>query len=132
MSGKSFTLCDAGVDIVNKALTAKGWSHETLAKKTVPPDRGGQSQGDPISTKTVQSFIHQKPISVSFFQAICASLELDWEVMAGRKAPEAATQTSVSETANANQSQYHISQTVHKNIGGNVISVVEGNLTINN
>lgn len=102
-----------------------------LAQETTP-ERNGSRQGDPISQKTVQKFIHQESISVPIFQAICASLDLDWEVMAGRKAPEAATQTSVSETANANQSRYHINQIVKKNIGGNVISVVEGNLTINN
>ena len=99
MSGKSLTLCDAGVELVTEALTTKGWSHEMLAQKTIP-ERNGSRQGDAISTKTVQKFVHQELISVPIFQAICANLELDWEVMAGRKAPGATTQTS-SETANA-------------------------------
>jgi hypothetical protein len=44
---------------------------------------------------------------------------------------EATPKPSGSEISDVNQSGHHISQTVHKNNGGNVIAVVEGNLTIN-
>ncbi len=44
---------------------------------------------------------------------------------------EATPKPSGSETSDVNQSGHQISQTVYKNNGGNVISVVEGNLTIN-
>ena len=124
MAGRTLTACAAGIDLARAALDAKGLTQESLARKTIPPDRDGLRQGDPVSAKTVQNFFGGKPISVQFFHALCNTLELDWAVVAGQTSPE---QTAAAPDNEATADDGHAS--VIQNIGqnnGTAVGVVQG------
>lgn len=134
MSGTTLSVCEAGLELANKALVRKGWSKQTLASKTVPSNRSGQWQGDPISYRTVQNFFNRKAISLPFFYAICNSLELDCQVVAGLS-PE--TEEPKADEINPSTPDDRQSGTsiIVQNIGqnnGNVIGQVNGSFSLEN
>ncbi|HSM84350.1 MAG TPA: signal transduction protein, partial [Nodosilinea sp.] len=75
MAGRSLSATPGGIQQINRALTARGWSREDLMKKC------GCSRQPSIK------FCSGKPISNRFFVGFCNALELDWEDIAGLKTP---------------------------------------------
>ena len=135
MAGKTLIACDAGVEIVGDALVQKAWSQATLAKKTVPLEREGKLVGEPISTKTIQNFLNKKPVSVKCFRAICDTLELDWEMVAGLRSPEAVASPSESSTSSSKVTTPSRTIQIQIDVGenhGTVIPYVEGDVSIAN
>ncbi len=128
MAGRTLTACVAGIDLAKAALDAKGWSHTTLAKHTITPDRDGLRQGDPVSAKTVQNFFGGKPISVQFFHALCNTLELDWAIVAGQNSPEQ-NAAAPQEEATAGENHASVVQTIYEN-KGIAIGQINGNLNL--
>ncbi len=126
MAGRTLTACAAGLELAQAALDAKGWSHATLAKKTIPPDRDGWRQGDSVSARTVQNFFGGKPISVQFFHALCHTLELDWAVVAGQNSPEQTAAASDNE-ATADEMNGVVIQNIGQN-NGTAMGVVKGSV----
>ena len=128
MAGRTLTACTAGLELAQAALVAKGWSHATLAKKTILPDREGQRYGDSVSAKTVQNFFGGKPISVQFFHALCHTLELDWAVVAGQNSP-AQNAAAPQEEATAGENHASVVQNIYEN-NGVAIGQINGNLNL--
>ena len=124
MAGRTLTACTAGLELAQATLVAKGWSHATLAKKTIPPDREGKLHGDSVSAKTVQNFFGGKPISVQFFHALCHTLELDWAVVAGQNSPEQ-TAAAPDNEATADDVNASVIQNIGQN-NGTAVGVVHG------
>ena len=128
MAGRTLTACAAGIDLARAALDAKGLTQESLARKTIPPDRDGLRQGDPVSPKTVQNFFGGKPISVQFFHALCQTLELDWAVVAGQNSPEQNAAAPQKE-ATADENYASVVQNIYEN-KGIAIGQINGNLNL--
>lgn len=129
MSGKTLTASEVGITLAQKALLERGWSHEVLAQKTIPPARQGKLQGEPISTKTVQNFLKRKSVSVQSFQAICRTLEVDWEIVAGEKSSEVLSNEVKPEnyaTTSSNTSISISTNVIHNH--GTVIPYVNGDV----
>jgi transcriptional regulator with XRE-family HTH domain len=93
MAGPSYSACDAGIELAKNALERKGWSREDLADKTEVAYNGKAPKR--ISYKTVQSFFKQEPKSAKVFQAICNTLDIDWEVVCGQRTSETATRCKI-------------------------------------
>ena len=131
MAGRTLTACAAGLELAKAALDAKGLTQESLARKTIPPDRDGLRQGDPVSPKTVQNFFGGKPISVQFFHALCNTLELDWAVIAGQdpagQDPTQQKAAAPSGEATAAEHNSAVVQTIYEN-NGTALGVVNGNI----
>ena len=124
MAGRTLTACAAGIDLARAALDAKGLTQESLARKTIPPDRDGLRQGDPVSVKTVQNFFGGKPISVQFFHALCNTLELDWAVVAGQNS-SGQNAAAPDNEATADDVDASVIQNIGQN-NGTAVGVVQG------
>ena len=127
MAGRTLTACAAGLELAKAALDAKGLTQESLARKTIPPDRDGLRQGDPVSPKTVQNFFGGKPISVQFFHALCNTLELDWAVIAGQDSAQQKA-AAPSDEATAAEHNSAVVQNIYENKG---IAIGQINGTVN-
>lgn len=127
MSGATLSTCETGLTVIENALIEKGWSKQMLASKTIPPDRDGQCFGEPISYKTVQIFFNGKPISLRVFHAICASLDVDWQVVAGRVAR--AEETEEKQTEEFAEVGSRIVQNISQN-NGKVFGQVTSNISL--
>lgn len=96
MAGTTLSLTDKGKTMVEEARLKKGWTQDQLASNTYL-----EGKEEPISGKTIQNFLSQQAISMRCFHAICHSLELDWEVVTGRKPVQENVQTNASDSGTA-------------------------------
>ena len=128
MAGRTLTACAAGLELAKAALDVKGLTQESLARKTIPPDRDGLRQGDPVSPKTVQNFLGGRPISVQFFHALCNTLEIDWRVVSGYDVPDTKTAVPSNETT-ADEAGKSVNQSINQN-NGVVFGVIDGDISI--
>lgn len=74
MAARSLTATQAGIQQINRALTAQGWSRDDLMKEC------GCSRQPAIK------FCSGKAVSNKLFVSFCNALDLDWETVAGLKA----------------------------------------------
>ncbi|WP_322745037.1 NACHT domain-containing protein [Leptolyngbya ectocarpi] len=81
--GRSLKTCPAGIKQAEIALTSKGWSREDLADQVVLE---GKKTTQGIGIQTVKKFFAGKQgVDRKYFVAICKTLALEWEVIAGMK-----------------------------------------------
>ncbi|MEA5447945.1 NACHT domain-containing NTPase [Leptolyngbya sp. CCNP1308] len=72
---RSLTVTPDGIQQINRALTERGWSREDLASVCA------------CSRQPAIKFCSGKPVSNKLFVSFCNALDLDWEDIAGLKAP---------------------------------------------
>lgn len=96
MAGTRLSLTDEGKTMAQEAMDRKGLTQAQLASKTYLED-----VTDSISDKTVQNFLSQNAILMRYFHAICGTLELDWEVVSGRKSEDLSSEANASSSGSA-------------------------------
>lgn len=133
MATTTLAVCDSGLEIIKEAVEKKGWVQSDIAKNSFPIGGEGQYQGEAISVKTVQKFMGQKDISLKFFQAICTALEIDWEVVSGRKDTATADESQKADGANETNMQNQQGGVVQNviNNSGKVIGTLNVSGTVN-
>lgn len=104
MAARSFSATLESLEIINRAMAAKQWSREDLAKVC------------DCSRQPAVKFCSGKSVSKKLFVSFCNELGLNWEEIAGLKAPQVNEAKAAESTKNIDSLVQEVRRKVKKDI----------------